>query len=312
MIFELTTIYTDQDRLRSKKEKGGNEASSASCTRYIGCSCFGPCSSVVSAYKINFGKQTQIYLQRHLQTLHKHNINININMKNFATIAIFLLSASAGWAHTPKSTSSSIGNTTNSTTASSCQSSDSTCSIATSLPLQGGSTKVMTPDTNTDTNTADADGPILSAEVEEFQSALVETVTELVIFSDDKLFEEKYGFTLTSYLKSKREPSKSLRKSAKQLKKVSKDTGITRIVGGGTGIFSGIWVLEGLLQHRSQVGFLSSCRLGFRVWCRLGWNYNRFKHHQRSMGEIRIQENHETSRYPCRSRRGSCEDHFRL
>lgn len=104
----------------------------------------------------------------------------------------------------------------------------------------------MTPDTNTDTNTADADGPILSAEVEEFQSALVETVTELVIFSDDKLFEEKYGFTLTSYLKSKREPSKSLRKSAKQLKKVSKDTGITRIVGGGTGIFSGIWVLGGI------------------------------------------------------------------
>jgi len=189
-------------------------------------------------------------------------------MKNFATIAILLLSASAGWAHTPKSTSSSIGNTTNSTTASSCQSSDSTCSIATSLPLRGGSTKVMTPDTNTDTKTADADGPILSAEVEEFQSALVETVTELVIFSDDKLFEEKYGFTLTSYLKSKRELSKSLRKSAKQLKKVSKDTGITRIVGGGTGIFSGLCVLGGIAAAPFSGGAslaLAASGLGFGV-----------------------------------------------
>eukprot|EP00985_Skeletonema_marinoi_P023091 scaffold15104_cov158-Skeletonema_marinoi.AAC.1 len=128
----------------------------------------------------------------------------------------------------------------------------------------------MTPDTNTDTNTADADadGPILSAEVEEFQSALVETVTELVIFSDDKLFEEKYGFTLTSYLKSKRELSKSLRKSAKQLKKVSKDTGITRIVGGGTGIFSGICVLGGIAAAPFSGGAslaLAASGLGFGV-----------------------------------------------
>ena len=86
----------------------------------------------------------------------------------------------------------------------------------TSLPLplrlRGGSTstntKEKTPadDTNTDAADADADAEaeadesILSAEVEEFQSAFVETVTELAIFSDDKLFEEKYGFTLTSYL----------------------------------------------------------------------------------------------------------------
>mmetsp|Transcript_20317 Transcript_20317/g.34383 ORF Transcript_20317/g.34383 Transcript_20317/m.34383 type:complete len:332 (-) Transcript_20317:2783-3778(-) len=127
---------------------------------------------------------------------------------------------------------------------------------------------VMTPDTNTDTNTADADGPILSAEVEEFQSALVETVTELVIFSDDTLFEEKYGFTLTSYLKRKRALSKSLRKSAKQLKKVSKDTGITRIVGGGTGIFSGICVLGGIAAVPFSGGAslaLAASGLGFGV-----------------------------------------------
>eukprot|EP00984_Skeletonema_dohrnii_P030630 scaffold22277_cov70-Skeletonema_dohrnii-CCMP3373.AAC.5 len=227
-------------------------------------------------------------------------------MKNFATIAIFifLLSASArsGWAHafTPKSTSNSIGNTT---TATSCQSSDSTCSVATSLPLRGGSTKVMTPDTNTDTdiNTADADGPILSAEVEEFQSALVETVTELVIFSDDKLFEEKYGFTLTSYLKSKRELSKSLRKSAKQLKKVSKDTGITRIVGGGTGIFSGICVLGGIAAAPFSGGAslaLAASDLGFGV---------------ASAGTTIASTIINEAWVKSESKKiGSCEDHFRL
>ena len=127
----------------------------------------------------------------------------------------------------------------------------------TSLPLRGGSTstKEKTPadDTNTDAADADADAEaeadesILSAEVEEFQSAFVETVTELAIFSDDKLFEEKYGFTLTSYLKRKRELAKSLRKAAKQLKKVSKDTGITRIVGGSASIISGLCVIGGIV-----------------------------------------------------------------
>ena len=188
-------------------------------------------------------------------------------MKNFTTIAILLLSASAGGAHafTPRSISRSIG-TTNSTTTDSCHSFDSNsssaCSIATSLPLRGGSTstKEMTPadDTNTDTDTAEADEPILSTEVKEFQSAFVETVTELAIFSDDKLFEEKYGFTLTSYLKSKRELAKSLRKAAKQLKKVSKDTGITRIVGGSTGIISGLCVIGGI----AAVPFSAGASLG--------------------------------------------------
>ena len=185
-------------------------------------------------------------------------------MKNFTTIAILLLSASAGGtqAFTPRSITST------STTDDSCHSFDSNSlyasSIATSLRLRGGSAtkaeEMMPPAPvgKTITDSEDADVPILSAEVEEFQSAFVETVSELAIFSDDKLFEEKYGFTLSSYLKSKHELAKSLRETARQLKKVSKDTGIARIVGGSTGIFSGLCVIGGI----AAVPFSAGASLG--------------------------------------------------
>ena len=48
-------------------------------------------------------------------------------------------------------------------------------------------------------------------------------------------------------MKRKRELAKSLRKAAKQLKKVSKDTGITRIVGGSASIISGLCVIGGIV-----------------------------------------------------------------
>ena len=187
-------------------------------------------------------------------------------MKNFTTIAILLLILSASAGGTQAFTPRSIAST--STTDDSCHCFDSNSlyasSIATSLRLRGGSAikaeEMMPPAPvgNAITGSEDADVPILSAEVEEFQSAFVETVTELAIFSDDKLFEEKYGFTLSSYLKSKHELAKSLRETARQLKKVSKDTGIARIVGGSTGIISGLCVIGGI----AAIPFSAGASLG--------------------------------------------------
>ena len=112
------------------------------------------------------------------------------------------------------------------------KSQNTTCSTMTSLRLRGGgattTAKKIKPGSVTGN---DFPAPDVTAEV--------------AIFSDDKLFKEKYGFTLTSYLKKKRQLSASLGDAAKQLTKVSKDTGIAHVVGGSTGILSGLATVVG-------------------------------------------------------------------
>ena len=120
------------------------------------------------------------------------------------------------------------------------------CSKVTSLPLSlrgGDSTATMEVPVQ---EQEPAPAPIVTANVTEFLSNFDDAAEDLAIFSDDKLFEEKYGFTMRRYLSNKRDLVFSLNKAADQLTRVSKDTGTAQTVGGSFGIASGLAILGGL------------------------------------------------------------------
>ena len=81
----------------------------------------------------------------------------------------------------------------------------------------------------------------------EFQEVFLSLIELLGFISNDEIFKQKHGFSMTEYIALRRYCSKKIREVAGHIERVVRDTGIAKTTGGAAAVVSGASALGGLL-----------------------------------------------------------------
>lgn len=84
-------------------------------------------------------------------------------------------------------------------------------------------------------------------DLREFKEILLAVTQIFGLLINDRVFKIEYGFSMTEYVSLRHSCANEIRRVADSIKKVVKDTGITRTTGGSLAVVSGAATLGGLI-----------------------------------------------------------------